>query len=89
MPVLGHRGRMDMSTGIRFYFQAGSGPNGGRGGCKTTAGEESVTTALTWYVALISVHSISHKTLFDAVSRASPPALNQIKSDSPAFHNTS
>jgi hypothetical protein len=35
---------------VRFYFQAGSGPNGGKGGCKTTDGTPSLTTGLQWFV---------------------------------------
>jgi hypothetical protein len=40
-----------LDSGVRFYFQAGSGPNGGKGGCKTTAGTPSITTGHNWFKA--------------------------------------
>lgn len=38
---------------VRYWFQAGSGPNGGAGAshCKTSAGTASVTPATTWFTA--------------------------------------
>ena len=38
---------------IRFFFQAGSGPNGGSGHalCKTSSNESSLTPALEWHDA--------------------------------------
>jgi len=37
--------------GSASFFQAGSGPNGGRGGCKTSDGQPSLTAPLQWFKA--------------------------------------
>jgi len=44
---------LDALPPIRFWFQSGSGPNGGSGAahCKTSANESSATPALTWLAA--------------------------------------
>jgi sialate O-acetylesterase len=44
---------LDALPPIRFYFQAGSGPNGGAGSvhCKTTTNESSITPAFEWHTA--------------------------------------
>ena len=41
------------SAGIRVYFEAGSGPNGGAGhaNCKTSTGQPSITTEKVWFTA--------------------------------------
>ena len=39
------------ASGSPFYFQAGSGPNGGSGGCATSKGAKSITKGLQWFKA--------------------------------------
>ena len=37
-----------LSPRVRYFFEQGSGPNGGRGGCATTSGQPSITVAHQW-----------------------------------------
>merc|ERR1719453_662169 len=44
---------LDALPPLRFFFQAGSGPNGGSGRarCKTSSGQPSVTPTQKWFTA--------------------------------------